>query len=67
MGAWVGPIGDTVPIDIEITGKALAALEHFPSHHLPSVKMISVIPLERTAQPLVHSYVQIQHHEYGRL
>ena len=67
MGAWQGAPGDAVAVHVLVTPKIFAGFELGCGHNLAPVVLARRIPFEWLAQALVHTDVQIGHHEYRRL
>src|SRR5829696_2373606 len=59
--------GDPVTVDIQVAREAFDLLEVLCAQHFPAVGTILVVPPQPAAHPVVHTDVEIGHHEYGRL
>ncbi len=67
MGAGIGAVGNTVAVDVEVAPEIAALVQHLSGHHLAAVVLPRVIPLQRTAQPMIHADIEIEHDKDGGL
>ena len=63
MRAWIGAERDAVAVDVEVAAEVAAVVEHLRRHHLAAVVLFAFVPLQRTAQPVVHADVEVEHQE----
>ena len=67
MCAGIGPEGNTVAVYIEVTAELLAGLKLLGRQDLAAIEGARVVPVERCAEAMVRTDVEIEHDEDGGL
>src|SRR3546814_15711779 len=67
MGSGQGAPRDAIAIDVVVTAKITACFQLVSTHHLATVVIAPLMPLQWRAQTMIHADIQVSHHEYRGL